>query len=495
MTTIENKVAIERDIGMETAITLDETTGVPVETTGTAAAAATTTSNRRDEVIIKGSTWAAIWHMSWPLFVNMVTIAVASFADLYVAGKLGSSAQAAVGLGGQIWFFMVLLAVALSAGTNALVSRFWGEGSAEKAAQAARQSILFAFAFGTVSALVGLLVCQPLLQLLGASPEVQKLGWNFLKYDLIAQLPFTVLWVTNSIFRAKGNARVPMIIMSLVTVQVIALDFGLCLGPLHLGISGIGMSWGIASILGLLLSFRILAKSDIGKCLDIRTMLKETSWEWFDRLMKIGIPACVQDLSWVGGNFVLFLIFAHTQDPTSCQASWAVGLRLEETLGGFPIYALSTAVGTIVGQNLGAKQPERAERAGWQVAATGAIINALVAMVLFFGADHLAHLMSNDPKVVHYAVQYLQIVGLSEPFVAVWLILMGAMNGAGYTRWPMWATLACMTGIRLPLAWFLTLGLNLGPLGTWCSMLLTVVMAGLLMVWRFQSGIWKQQQV
>jgi putative MATE family efflux protein len=495
MNTIENKVEFERDVGLQPAVTVFESTGATAEDAVTAPVGETTASISKDDVITKGSTWAAIWHMTWPLFLNMVTIAVASFADLYVAGKLGSSAQAALGLGGQIWFFMVLLAVALSAGTNALVSRFWGEGNVEKTTQAARQSILFAFVFGSASALVGLLCCQPLLKVLGASPEVQKLGWDFLKYDLFAQLPFTVLWVTNSIFRARGNARVPMMIMALITVQVIALDFGLCLGPLHVGIAGIGMSWGIASILGLTLSFWILSKSDIGQCLDVRTMLRETSWEWFNRLMKIGIPACVQDLSWVGGNFVLFLIFAHTQDPTSCQASWAVGLRLEEMLGGFPIYALSMAVGTIVGQNLGAGQPERAERAGWQVAAVGAGINTVVAMVLYFGAGNLAHLMSNDPKVIHYAVQYLQVVGLSEPFLAVWLILMGAMNGAGYTRWPMWATLVCMTGIRLPLAWFLTIGLGQGPIGTWTSLAVTVTAVGLLLVWRFKSGVWKLQQV
>jgi Na+-driven multidrug efflux pump len=215
---------------------------------------------------------------------------------------------------------MVLLAVALSAGTNALVSRFWGEGSIEKTVEAARQSIFFAVLFGFASAVVGLLTCRPLLAALGAAGEVQKLGWDFLKYDLLAQLPFTMLWVTNSIFRAKGNARVPMIIMGLITAQVILLDFGLCVWPLHVGIAGIGMSWGIASILGLSLSFWILRKSEIGACLDVKAMLAETSWSWFNRLMRIGVPACVQDLSWVGGNFVLFLIFAHTPDPTSCQA-------------------------------------------------------------------------------------------------------------------------------------------------------------------------------
>jgi Na+-driven multidrug efflux pump len=281
----------------------------------------------------------------------------------------------------------------------------------------------------------------------------------------------------------------------LITAQVILLDFGLCIWPLHLGISGIGMAWGIASILGVTLSFKLLQRSEIGQCLDVATMLRETSWQWFDRLMKIGVPAGIQDLAWVGGNFVLFLIIAHTPDPTSCQAAWAVGLRLEEMLGGFPIYALSIAVATIVGQNLGASQPERAERAGWQVAATGAAINTVVALVLFLGANWLAGMMSHDSKVILYSVQYLQIVGLSQPFVAVWLILMGALNGAGYTRWPMWMTLLCLTFIRLPLAWYLTVTQGLGPIGTWCAIAVTSFAVGLLFIWRFKTGVWKLQQV
>ncbi len=448
-----------------------------------------------DDAITKGPLWTAIWTMSWPLFLNMVTIAFGSFADIWVAGKLGSTAQAAVGVSGQISIFMILLAVALSSGTNALVSRFWGEGDKEKTMAAARQALLFSVGFGLCSMTIGLLICRALLRILGASPEVEKLGWDYLKFEMIAQLPFTVLWITNAIFRARGNARIPMIVMTLITAQVIALNYGLCIWPFHIGVAGIGMSWGIASILGLSLSIVLLKRSDLGDCLNLRKMIKEASFTWFKRLMTIGIPACVQDLAWVGGNGALLTIFAHTAHPTATQAAWGIGWRLEEMLGGFPVYALSMAVATIVGQNLGAKQPERAERAGWQVAALGAGFNTLVAAVLFFGARQLASAMSNDPLVIEYATQYLQIVGIAQPLLAVWLILMGAMNGAGYTRWPMWATVACLAGLRLPMAWLLTITFGMGPIGCWYSIAVPTVILGSLMIWRFKSGAWKLQKV
>jgi Na+-driven multidrug efflux pump len=103
--------------------------------------------------------------------------------------------------------------------------------------------------------------------------------------------------------------------------------------------------------------------------------------------------------------------------------------------------------------------------------------------------------MISDPKVIACSVEYLQIIGLCQPFVAIWLILMGAMNGAGYTRWPMWATVVCLTGIRLPLAWYLTVTLGYGPIGTWVAIALTCTAVGLLHIWRFRSGIWKLQKV
>src|SRR5579885_3138726 len=210
---------------------------------------------------------------------------------------------------------------------------------------------------------------------------------------------------------------------------------------------------------------------------------------------RIGIPACVNDLAWVGGNFMLFVIFARTPDPTSCQASWAVGLKCEEMIACMPMYAFAMAVATIVGQNLGAGQPDRAELAGWQVAGTGVLLNTVFGLALFFGAAPIAHLMSNNPAVIGYATQYFQVVSFCEPFVAAWLILFGAMQGAGYTRWPMIVTLVCLTGVRLSLAWLLTINFAMGPTGTWLSLSTTSIMIGLLAIWRFKTGVWKHQKV
>lgn len=449
--------------------------------------------DNNDEIIVHGSLWRAIWQLSWPLYLNMMIISFATVSEIWVGGHLGSAAQAAIGLGGQIWFFMIILVVALASGTNALVSRFWGAGDIENAVLAARQSLMFSIFFGIFSAGVGLLACRPLLRALGASPEVEQLGWDFLKYDMIGQIPITVHWVSNSIFRARGNTRLPMFTMMLVVAMVVLMNVILCVHPFQIGISGLGISWGVSSCLGVALSLYFQSRSDMKACLALDG--PGISKEWFIRIMRIGIPACIQDLAWVGGNFVLLYILARTINPTACEAAWAIGLRLEETLGGMPIYALGAAVATIVGQNLGAKKPERAELAGWKVTAVGAIYNLVVGIFLCFAAEPISALMTKDPLVIKYSSEYLKIVGLSQPFVAAWLILVGAMQGAGYTRWPMIVTVLALVVLRLPLAWFLTITLGLGPIGTWASLAASSVIVGLVLIWQFKRGTWKTQEV
>ncbi len=449
-----------------------------------------------DDIIVNGSTWAAIWHMSWPLLLQMSSVSVASFCDVWVAGKLGAGVQAAIGICGQVWFFMMMMTIALSAGTTALVSRFWGARDMENAIAAAKHSMQFAFIFGTLSAILGLVIAKPLLYILGATPEVQELGWQYMQVDMLSQLPFTIAWVAHAIWRAKGNARSPMLIWFLMTVIIVACDFGFCIWPLQLGIRGIGLSWVIAAFVGTGLNIYLLGKTDLKECVDIVGLVKMgISKVWFQRLFNIGIPACISDLAWVGGCFTLFLIFAQTKNPTACQAAWAVGFRLEEIISCLPVYALATAVATIVGQNLGAKKPDRAERAGWQVAMAGGIFTTVMAGVLFFGAEIIARGLSTDQIVIEYTTGYLKIVGLSQPFVAVWLILFGAMQGAGYTAWPMWASILGLTVVRLPLAWILTSNFFEGPTGCWIGLACSSTVLGLVAVWRYSTGVWKTQEV
>jgi putative MATE family efflux protein len=463
--------------------------------------ASSSAEEKDPQLLVTGSTLAAIWHMSWPMLTQMLVISSASFVDIWVAGKLGSEVQAALGICNQIWFLMLLLTVALSSGTMALISRFWGARDYTQAVEAGRQSLIFGIIFGLLSTAAGLLAARPLLAFAGATPQVQEYGWQYLSIDLLSQLPFTIVWTAHSMFRAIGNSRVPMVNWLIMAVIIVACDFFFCLGPLKLGVRGIGLSWTIAGVVGMSLNFYLLSRSDLAKSLDLWPAIKagltvETkAWIW--RILKIGIPTCIQDLAWVMGNFALFWIFAMTKDPTSCQAAWTIGFRVEEMLCTLPLHALSTSIGTIVGQNLGAKKPERAERTGWQATQIGLAIEIPMAAVMYFFATPIASMMSKDQAVIASTAEYFKIIGLCEPFTACWIILFGALTGAGYTRWPMWAGIICLTVVRLPLAYFLATkaGLNMGPSGIWLAIAISAALIGILAAWRFNTGVWKTQKI
>lgn len=452
--------------------------------------------NQNTNTILDGALTKAVWTLSWPLMVRMAAVSTASFTDILIAGRMGPDTQAAIGICAQIWFLFLMLTIALSAGTTALVSRFWGAEDRENAVEAARHSLAFATAFGIITITLGLLAARPLLRMLGASALVEEIAWSYIEIDILSQLPFTIVWIAHSISRATGDTRGPMKNWVIMTALIVSLDLAFCVYPLQTGVRGIALAWLISSLVGVVLALKLIAGSELRECLSLtRNIEMGFSRQWLERILKIGLPACVTDLAWSAGCFALLLIFASTAHPTQCQASWAIGLRMEEIVSYMPIYALSTAVATIVGQNLGAGKLDRASRAGWLVCAVGIGITTLVSLILYMAASPLAALLSGDRLVVAYTTQYFQIIGLSQPFAAAWIILFGAMQGAGYTQWPMWASVIGLAVIRLPLAFGLTRSMPDGPAGCWIAFAVTSVALGIVAAWKYRGGKWQLQTV
>jgi Na+-driven multidrug efflux pump len=197
----------------------------------------------------------------------------------------------------------------------------------------------------------------------------------------------------------------------------------------------------------------------------------------------------------ITSNFALFVILARIANPTLGQATWAVGCRIEDVGTIMPMYALNLAIATIVGQNLGARKPERAERAGWYMVGAAALITSLFGLAMFVFAEPFAQSMTNDPAVVSQTVHYLQITAVSQPFIAAWLVISGALQGAGYTRAPMIWTVLCFDLVRPAIAWVLTTGSHGTLSGTWIAMASSAIMLGICMLLLFRRGSWKMQQI
>ena len=364
-----------------------------------------------------------------------------------------------------------------------------------QASESARQALLLSVIFGGVISVGSLLVARPLLGLFSASPAVTEYGWDYLKFTGIAALPYTVLWISNSLFRAKGDARTPMITQLTVCACTIILDFVFCLQPLRLGLSGIGLSWLFSSLLGITINIFAIKRSDLAESLDWMELRKlQISSYWLKQFLSVGLPASMQDISLVASSFGLFYILGHCLNPVTHQAAWAVGWRLEETVTIMPMYGLNIAAASLIGQNVGAHNFGRAKSIGWQIAIIAGAINIFIGIILFSMAPQIAAFATDDRALTASTVTYIKTICWTEPFFAAWLVLSGCMQGAGYTRVPMVVTIACFNGIRLVLAWYLALNMSMGATGVWLSMAASTIAAGLWMIWVWNSEGWQHRQ-
>ena len=210
------------------------------------------------------------------------------------------------------------------------------------------------------------------------------------------------------------------------------------------------------------------------------------------QIVRIGWPAALLQVAWNAGSIVLYNILGRLGEASiTALAAIANGLRIEGMIF-LPAFALHMAASVLIGQNLGAGNPERAERMGWRLAATGVVLMSLMAVAIFIRAEAFAALVAQDPAVVAETARYLRYNMLAQPFIALSLALGGGLQGAGDTRGTMGVIVTAMWLIRLPLAWLLALFLGFGAAGVWAAMVASMTFQGVFMARRFHGGRWKQ---
>jgi MATE family multidrug resistance protein len=452
------------------------------------------TESTAEDVLVTGSLWNAIWTMSWPLMLTTISSSLVGLADVQISRQLGSAAQAAVGVSEQILFMFMVFIMATGIGTTAIVARAAGAKENEEVDKATGQSLSLSISMGLILTILCLSLSGLLITNGGNAPEVANNARQYLGIYAFVLIPFSVNVIINSAFRAIGRAKLPLIIIAISTVITIAGDILTVMynWPVPgLGIRGIALSGVTGSIVGAFVAITLLLRSPLKACVK---SIFPPSKIYALRILKVGIPSALNRLSWSLSVFVLFAILRHCDNATAALASWTIGMRVEALIF-MPLFALSMAVASIVGQNLGAKQIERAVKAGWQVTFIGLGMMVVLATALFFGSDFLAHCMSTDPTTIEYTKAYLRTNAFSEPFLALAMVLSGALQGAGDTRTPMWITIVTNWFLRLPLAWFLAITLHRGPGGAWMAMASSICMNGILTTIWYRSRRWLKTTV
>lgn len=441
----------------------------------------------------EGPVGRAVVLLAIPMVLEMALESVFAVVDVFWVGKLGASAVATVGLTESILSILYSIAIGLSTAATATVARRIGERDRERAARTAVQAIALGVLIAVPLGVLGAGFAPRILAFMGAGPDVVASGSRFMAVMLGGNVVIVLLFLINAIFRGAGDATVAMRVLWFANAINLVLDpcliFGL--GPFpRLGVTGAAVATttgrGLAVVLQLATLARGTGRLTIRKehlVLDPRIMLA---------LLRLSGAAVVQSFvataSWIG------LVRILAAFGSAALAGYTIAIRIV-VFAILPAWGMSNAAATLVGQNLGAGRPDRAERsvvlAGlYNMAFLGSVG---LAFVLFAGP--LVALFSSDPSVLPVGALGLRVIAAGFPFFAWGLVLSGALNGAGDTWTPTVINLAVFWLLEIPLAWILATRALFGPRGVFLAVALGFAAYAGLGAAFFRRGKWKEKRV
>jgi len=414
--------------------------------------------------------------------------------DTFLVGHLGAASLAAVGLANQWVFLAHTLLGALGTGSTALIARFTGAREPEMANAVLRQTILVAVAVGLSCTALGTLLARPAVRLLGApTQEVVVLSTTYLT-TVAATLAFaTLLYLGNACMRGAGDTRTPLYVMLVVNIVNIVVAWTLINGLFGLPKLGVwGSALGAASgqIVGGTIVLVLLLRGRSG--VQLRLAGLGPDWDMIRRILRVGMPTGLEQLFFRIGNMAYVRVLASL--GVAAYAANQVAIN-GWSLSFMPGFGFAVAATTLVGQSLGARAPDSAERGGYVAYRMGAGLMAVIGLVMIFFPEQIMGFFTNDQEVIGLGALPLQVMGFVQPMLAASMIFAGALRGAGDTRWPMIITAGCIWLVRLPLAYLFAIVFGWGLVGAWSAMSLDMVLRGAFNFLRFRGGGWKTIQV
>lgn len=442
----------------------------------------------------KGSIRGAIVLLAIPMILELSLESVFAVVDMFFVGKLGANAIATVGLTESAITIVYSIAIGLSTAATAVVARRIGEKDPDGAAHAGMQSLLIALFVTVIVSIVGIIYADDILRLMGASEEVVKEGTVFTRIMLGGSLAIILLFLINGIFRGAGDAAMAMKslwIASLLNIILCPLlIYGY--GPFpELGLKGAAIATVIGRSTGVLYQCYHLFKG--------KGTIKVKRWhfKWdppvIKTIIEVAWPATLQFVIQSGSWIVLAALVAHT-GGTDASAGYQVAIR-NVVFFILPAWGLSNAAATLVGQNLGAKQPDRAERSVILTMRYNAIFMAGVMFLFLLFASPIISIFTTDSEVHRYGVLSLQIIGSGYIFYGIGMVMIQALNGAGDTRTPTWINFAGFWLFQIPLGYVLAKTLGLGPLGAFIAIPVAETAIALAAWYYFKKGKWKEVKV
>ncbi|MFA5895585.1 MAG: MATE family efflux transporter [Thermoplasmata archaeon] len=439
---------------------------------------------------------SSIFSLAWPVMVSNLLQTLTMTVDLVMVGSLGAEAPAAVaavGLGGNFVYLFFAVMISVSAGTIALVARAMGAKDQDLADHVLKQSFVLGAILSVPLTLAGVAFAEPVLVVFGATPDVVGPGAMYIRIISLVVFFQFLNFLGSAALRGAGDTVTPLWIGVLVNV----VNFGINVNTIY-GNAFIPRMGAVGAAIGTSISYVVGAAVLVVLFLRGKHKLR---FHWggtrgnlttVRRIFRIGWPAALEQimlqvafLVWVG----MVVVYG-----TDVLAAHQIGLRIQ-SFAFMPGFGFAIAATALVGQDLGARSPAKAEKSGWEAAKLSVFVMTATAVGTFLLAEYISRLFISDATVIAWSVTFIRIHAVSIPAVGVFFAIDGALRGAGDTRFPLMTSLSGIYVVRLPLSYVLGFVLGLGIVGVWIPLVVEYWYRAAVISNHFRRGRWKTLRV
>ena len=442
----------------------------------------------------EGSINRAIFLLSIPMILEMAMESLLAVVDIFFVSRLHSNdAVAAVGLTESTIAVVYCIAMGLGMAATAMVARRVGEKDMNGAAIAAVQAIYIGIACSIIVSITGLIFYKDLLRLMGASEDVVTIGSGYTKWMFVGNATIMLLFLVNAIFRGAGNAAIAMRSLWIANILNMILDplliFGW--GPVpSLGVEGAAIATNIGRATGVLYQlYYLVGEKGIVKIRKENIMI---NGEIIVRLLKVSAGSMGQFLISTASWLFLAKIVSNFGSAAFAGYTFAIRVIIFTIL---PSWGMANAAATLVGQNLGAQKPERAEKSVWKAGFLNMIFLGFISIVFSFASEAILNFFTADPEVIRYGTQCLQIVAFGYILYGYGMVITQSFNGAGDTRTPTILNLFGFWFFQIPLAYVLSMKLDFGGTGVFWAIAIAESAMAIVGILIFRRGKWKTVKI
>ncbi len=447
----------------------------------------------KEQEFTSGSIRKAVFLLSVPMVLEMMMESIFFLVDAYFVSSLGPNAIATVGLTESVLTLVYAIAIGLSMGATAIVARRIGEKNIQGASQTAVQVIFLGVAVSIIVSIIGILFPKEILSLMGGEPDLVQEGYGYTQILLGGNVTVMLLFLINAIFRGAGDASTAMKVLIFSNILNIILDpiFIFGLGPIPaFGVKGAAIATTIGRGSAVIFQIAILFLGWTKIKLVLKDFVLRLGIMW--NLIKVSLGGIGQFI--IGTTSWVFLMRIMAEFGSELLAGYTIAIRvLMFTL--MPSWGMSNAAATLVGQNLGAGKPERAEASVWKTGKYNACFMVGVSIFYLLFAEGIIKIFSNHPEVISKGALSLRIIAAGYVFYAYGMVVIQAFNGAGDTKTPTIINFFCFWLFQLPFAYVAALTFNLGATGVLLAITFAEILIAILGIIWFKKGTWKTVQV